>query len=679
MKMKKRIRLLCAALVALLLALCLVACAGGNTPDGSGDEGEHMDTGLIFTVNADNTTYTVSGYNGSASHIIIPSTYKGGSVTSIGDYAFSGCTWLTSITIPDSVTSIGDGAFGMCYKLIEVYNCSSLKLTAGSSGYGDVTHYAENVYTPTSGASKLIKQGDYVFYNDNGSYYLMGYTGNDTAITLPKDINGNGYSIYQCAFYNCTSLTNVTIPDSVTSIGNSAFYRCTGLTSVTIPDSVTSIEHGSFQNCTGLTSITVASGNKIYHSAGNCIIGTASKTLVLGCKNSVIPSDGSVTSIGYAAFEECTGLTSITIPDSVTSIGYAAFEYCTGLTSITIPDSVTSIGNYAFYGCTELTSIIIPDSVTSIETFSFGDTGYYNNENSWNNGVLYIGKCLIDANTSLSGTYAIKEGTICIGFYAFYECTELTSIIIPDSVTSIGNYAFEDCTGLTAVTIPDSVTSIGNYAFYGCTGLSSITVASGNKKYHSAGNCIIETASETLFLGCKNSVIPTDGSVTSIGYAAFFGCKGLTSITIGNSVTSIGDHAFYGCTGLTSITIPDSVTSIGVGAFSGCKGLTSITIGNSVTSIGDYAFSGCTGLTSITIPNSVKSIRSYAFYDCTGLSSVTIPNSVTSIRSYAFSYCTGLTSIKYRGSKDDWIRISMGSKWDYYTGSYNITYNYTGE
>ena len=259
-----------------------------------------------------------------------------------------------------------------------------------------------------------------------------------------------------------------------------------------------------------------------------------------------------VTEIGNSAFSDCSGLTSITIPDGVTSIGYYAFGGCSNLKSITIPDGVTSIDYYAFYGCSGLTSITIPDGVTSI------------------------------------------------GNYAFHGCRGLTSITIPDGVTSIGNSAFYGCSGLTSITIPDSVTSIGYSAFSGCSSLTSIVVAEGNKVYHSFKNCLINTQRKTLILGCKNSEIPLDGSVTSIGDSAFSGCRGLTSITIPDGVTSIGYSAFSGCSGLTSITIPDGVTSIGSSAFDGCSGLTSITIPDSVTSIGGAAFCGCSSLTSIT-------------------------------------------------------------------------------
>ena len=242
----------------------------------------------------------------------------------------------------------------------------------------------------------------------------------------------------------------------------------------------------------------------------------------------VVIKDG-VTSIGYWAFYECEYLTFLTIPNSVTSIGKNAFESCKSLTSITIPNSVTSIGENAFENCSSLTSVTIPNSVTSI------------------------------------------------GNFAFSGCSSLTSITIPNSVTSIGERAFESCRSLTSLTIPNSVTSIGNYAFRYCSGLASITVEKGNTKYDSRDNCnaIIETNTNKLIAGCKNTTIPN--SVTSIGDEAFKSCSGLTSITIPNSVTSIGNYAFISCSGLTSITISSSVTSIGNFAFSYCSGLTSIT------------------------------------------------------------------------------------------------------
>ena len=396
--------------------------------------------------------------------------------------------------------------------------------------------------------------------------------------------------------------------------------------SVTIPKtvtnsgttySVTSIGDHAFEYCSDLTSITIPNSvTSIGEYAFYYCSGLTSITIGSG-----------VTSIGGLAFEGCSGLTSITIGSGVTSIGGLAFEGCSGLTSITIPNSVTSIGGSAFEFCESLTSITIPNSVTSIGFSAFwgcsgltsivveeGNTMYDSRENC--NAIIETA-----TNTLITGCQntIIPNSLTSIEAYAFSHCDGLTSIIIPENVETIGIYAFHLCSGLTSVTIGNSVTSIGYDAFAYCSGLTSIVVEEGNTMYDSRENCnaIIETATNTLIRGCQNTIIPN--SVTSIGNCAFSGCSGLTSVTIPNSVTSIGYAAFDDCSSLTSITIPNSVTSIGSSAFSGCKSLTSITIPNSVTSIGNSAFGGCSGLTEITIPNSVTSIGNYAFEDCSSL------------------------------------------------------------
>jgi len=399
----------------------------------------------------------------------------------------------------------------------------------------------------------------------------------------------------------------------------------------------------------------------------------------------------SVTSIGGSAFLWCSSLTSVTIPDSVTSIGNAAFDGCFSLTSINIPDSVTSIGSSAFRNCSSLTSITIPDSVTSIGNSAFLGT---NLTYSSVDGVEYLFSdsyaFLIDGSSaggdlSLPSDVGGKPIRV-IADRAFYNCTSLTSVTIPNSVTSIGDYAFWNCTGLTSITIPNSVTSIGDYAFYNCSSLTSATIGNsvtsignfafgyctsltsvtiGNSVTSIGGYAFYDCTSLTsiiipdsvisigdeAFRNCTGLISATIGnSVTSIGSGTFWGCSSLTSVTIGNSVTSIGGYAFYLCTSLTNIIIPDSVTSIGTRAFESCSSLTSATIGSSVTSIGDLAFYNCTGLTSIIIPNSVTTIGSSAFSGCTGLTSATIGNSVTSIGNSAFQSCSSLVAITFEGA-----------------------------
>ena len=411
-----------------------------------------------------------------------------------------------------------------------------------------------------------------------------------------------------------------------------------------------------------------------------------------------------ITSIGSYAFRDCTGLTSVTIPNTVTIIGNSAFRDCTGLTSMTIPNSVTSIGQYAFNDCTGLDSVVFnADSCTYTGyEYIYGSGGYTwafkgcTNITSFTfgNNVKVIPMCLCYNLTGLTSV-TIPNSVTNIWYYAFRGCTGLTSVTIPNSVTKIGVAAFRDCTGLTSVTIGDSVTKIYSAAFYGCTGLTSVTIPNsvdsiGDDAFSgctgltsvvfNADSCTYAGSTSdnhtTAFNNCTNitsftfgnnvKVIPNylccnltgitsvtiPNSVTSIGRFAFRGCTGLTSVTIGNSVTSIGNSAFSDCTGLTSVTIGDSVTSIGTYAFSGCTGLTSVTIPNSVTSIGNSAFSGCTGLTSVTIGDSVTSIGNSAFSGCTGLTSVTIGDSVTSIGNYAFYGCTGLTSVTIPNSVD---------------------------
>ena len=556
------------------------------------------------------------GYTGGEDEIVLPSGFTAYDDTEVTEYviykyAFNGLS-VTSAVIPENISAIEQGAFA---------DCDSL----------------ESITIPFVGA---IKDGT----EDTHFGYIFGassYSYNDDYVptSLKEVIITGGTSIGNYAFYNCSSLTSITIPNSVTSIGDYAFQNCSGLTSVVIPNNVTSIGSYAFRYCSGLISVTIGNG---------------------------------VTSIGSNAFNGCTAITSATMPTfaidhipqnslqtvvltSGESIGSYAFDGCESLTSIVIPDSVTSIGDYAFRNCTGLTSVTIPDSVTGIGSNAF-------------NGCA--------AEIVWGDAPEITE----IGDNAFYGY-EGTSITIPDSVTSLGRYAFRNCSNLTTITIGSGVTSIGSYAFEYCTALNTIVWNAVNVTDFSSSNVFSAAGTEgdgiAITFGDNVKSIPAYlFNASNSSYYPY-----VTSVTFGENVESIGSYAFR-YTDVQTVVIPDSVTSIGSSVFAGCSSLESITIpfvgaeaGKTSSDTYQYPFGYIFGTSSYTggtavyqyyygsstssttygyyyIPSSLRSVTVTggnilygAFYNCSMLTSVTIPDGVTSIGDHAFYGCSSLTSV----------------------------------
>ena len=340
-----------------------------------------------------------------------------------------------------------------------------------------------------------------------------------------------------------------------------------------------------------------------------------------------------VTRVGNYAFEECSNLASIEIPDSVISLGDHVFYNCSSLESVEIPDGDTSIGWMAFYNCSSLKSIEIPDSVTDIVTSAFyGCSSLENIEIP--DSVTSIGGMAFSGCSSLESAI-IGNSVTSIGGYAFMDCSSLESIEIPDSVTSIRYWAFYNCSSLESVIIGNSVTSMEHSVFYNCSNLDSVII----------GNSMTSIESDVFYNCSSLASINIPDSVTSIGDSAFEECSSLTSIELPDRVTSIGDRSFYNCSSLASINIPDSMTSLGYWAFKGCSSLESIEIPDCVMRIGSEDFSNCSSLASIEIPDSVMSIGAKAFSGCSSLASINIPDGVTSIGDSVFSGCSSLASI----------------------------------
>lgn len=597
----------CAGLVSVVIPSCVITIEYNSF---SGCES-------LTTVTINSASIAAGPYNSSYNLKNIfgnqVTSYTIGAVSTIGSCAFYGCTNLASVTLHHAILAIDNNAFYGCSNM---YRVNITDLTAWLrinfvSEYSNPLYYAHNLYL-------------------NGTKI--------TDLTIPNGVS----TIKQYAFLGC-SMTSVNIPNyTVTSIGNSAFESCSSLTSVYIGNSVTSIGENAFRGCTGLPSV-------------------------------FIPS--SITVISAGVFRECSNLTSVDLPNGISQIGNNAFYNCSSLTDLVIPDEVPStIGDYAFCGCSSLTSVTIPSTVNSIGNFAFSSCGSLTSVTINSNAIASLSYSELFNMKNKFGNqvtrYTFGSNITSIGQNAFYDCSGMAELILPSSLSSIGNNAFQNCSGLNWVLISDlnawyeidfanayaNPLYYANHFYVNTNEVVNLTVTSN-----------ISEIKDYAFVGYKGLHSVSIGYyVTSIGNSAFENCSGLTSVTIGNSVNTIGDDAFKDCTNLTSVTLNNNaIASADYTSSNNLKTIfgnqvTNYTFGAIVYSIGKYACYGCTGLTSLTFPNTLQTIGLHTFNGCTSLTSVTLPSSLYFIDQSAFQGCSGLNGVVI-SNLAAWCAIDFGN------------------
>ena len=546
----------------------------------------------------------------------------------------------------------------------------------------------ENVYYTIDSNGTLYIYGEGAMYDHGEKLYLSNFSNYTfTHIEILPGVTRIGDD----AFMMCSRAVSVSIPDTVTSIGELAFWNC-GLTEIHIPDSVVSMEVGVLAGCSKLTTVEIPESVTNFEGAmfWNCYdlesVKLPSHLTILpaetfwNCSSltDVVIPDG-VTAIGVKAFSGCIELQNLTIPGGVTWLGERAFQDCHKLEGMDIPGGVSYIGPYAFLGCHALTKLVIPEGVTEIGEYTFyacrsletlvlpgtvqsiGDLAFYDCESlktlDLPEGIPSLGW------QAFAYCYSLEELEIpasvqSIGESAFTGCRSLKKINIPEGITTIGRMWFHNCISLTEVEIPSTVTAIADDAFYNCKSLVEIDLPQGLQTIgiNAFAYCLeltditlpqgVTGIGNSAFSNCKSlQYLELPDSVQYIGTYAFSSCESLVEMTIPQGITAINYHTFAGCTNLESVTIPDSVTVIDFSAFSYCKKLKSIAIPESVTAIGSSAFNDCDALTEVVLPSGLTVIEHTMFANCDLLERVSIPSGVTSIGNYAFSNCPVLTEV----------------------------------
>lgn len=594
--------------------------------------------------------------------IEIPANINGFQVTDIGAFAFSNCTAITSVSIPEGVTNIAKHAFHGCRSLVSVsfpttlrnvgeyafsgcsligdvsLNSPKVELTISSKAFNacssltNISISAERVSVDSivctsltslsidarsisfgkSAFQSAVNLKDVTLTSADVNYGESSFKGCSGLESL--DISTNVTSIGASAFENCTSVTNVSIADSVQSIGDLAFHKCSSLAKLTLPSSLTTIGRDAFRDCTGLSDVRFAEGK-----SSNAVIGDYAFFMCDSLTNLVLSSG--VSEVGLAAFFGCQNLASVDLSTNLTVIAESAFESCTSLESIVFPQSLKEIRKSAFHGATSLDKFALPKDI-SVGSSAFADTAYWNNEPE---GLVFKDGYFLGMKGSPSGKVEFPGEMKEIPEGLLRDCTNVTEVVFPTNLVSIGAYAFYN-TGLKAIELPDTLTKIGEYAFAECTCLASAEYSSdsvqvGYRAFYNtgfvdgvlyAGDDIMSNLQPSSYDKIKTIII-ADG-VTNIAAEAFMGCAKLETIELPSSVRSIGSEAFKGCSSLWSIAIPAGVTNIPDRAFYGCSSLTNVTFSTNLVSIGVSAFEGTSSLVDFKIPAALSRLGDSSFY-----------------------------------------------------------------
>ena len=545
-------------------------------------------------------------------------------ITELEENLFDGCTALQSIKIPFSVTSIKKNAFKDCSSLKEIvipisvsemgrevfYGCNNIRIYCeaerepqGWDPYWNLVDSSGRMIYETWKYNNITSNADYDYVLIGEDAYIIRYKGKETQISIPSEIDGKKV----IGFGGDLCVSNSYKPETI--------Y---------IPESVSMIGATEALGYS-LKWISVSPANMYYKSIDG-VLYDKEETMLIRC-----PRDKAASSM--------------VVPDSVTTICDSALQYCTNITEVVFGENsrLERIGNNSFWNCKALISITLPKSLKSIGESAF--YGCYSLES-----VVFSENCELEIITQK----------------AFYDCSLLTEVVLPENLKSIGEYAFSGCTSLKSIYIPEGVIDIGLNAFASCNFLEEINVAEGNNTYYSKNNCLIETKTQAVVLGCKNSSIPDDGSIKAIGSYAFYGCSSLVSISIPESVISIDPTAFANCSSLEKINVAEGnntyysrnnclIETKTQKVVFGCKN-SSIPDDGSIKAIGKYAFYGCSSLENILIPDGITIIESYAFYGCDSLKSIVIPDSVTYIGQYVFIECEYLVIYCEAANKPgDWV------------------------